>query len=144
MSCARVFWCARKLKLHVLLTVVPTAKAIMALDSDHNDQVEEIEFVMGMLNSLGVELYGVSLNQVVATFRKTFKIYDRRGKRYLTGEDLERYVADTKRSAIDRKSANHSSRRSVSDLDGVGEGWRDGAVEDEASGSMDPLPLGFV
>ena len=144
MSCARVFWCARKLKLHVLLTVVPTAKAIMALDSDQNNRVEEIEFVMGMLNSLGVELYGVSLNQVVATFRKTFKIYDRRGKRYLTGEDLERYVADTKRSAIDRKSANHSSRRSVSDLDGVGEGWRDGAVEDEASGSMDPLPLGFV
>ena len=141
MSCARVFWCARKLKLHVLLTVVPTAKAIMALDSDHNNRVEEIEFVMGMLNSLGVELYGVSLNQVVATFRKTFKIYDRRGKRYLTGEDLERYVADTKRSAIDRKSADHSSRRSVDDLDGVGKGWRDGAVNDEASGSMDPFEI---
>ena len=75
----------------------------MALDVDGNG-VDEIEFVVGMLQILGVELCGEPLRlDDVRPFRIMFESLDVDSTGKLSKDDLDAYANITEQAAVERK-----------------------------------------
>ena len=124
-------------KLYTLVTVSPTEAQVNSLDADGNGHVTEFEFVVGMIDALGIKFLGKhTLNEVFVAFRCEFAILDRNGDGFLNKDDLAFYKTRIEREASvrnSRRSADRSSRRSLADMTGTGNGQHE-----EAESAADP------
>jgi len=85
----------------------PNREKIMELDRDKRG-VDELEFVVGMLMNLGVELCGQPLTwDDVRPFKLQFKMFDVSKTGKLCEQDLERYSAkiEAVKKAVKKKAA---------------------------------------
>jgi len=101
-------WEKRSLQLQraMLITHPPDRKEIMSLDIN-GDGVDEIEFIMGMLNLLGATLCGEPLGyKDIRPFQILFKRLDVSNSGKLSNQDLEAYVKLTEQEAKHRKDLN--------------------------------------
>ena len=96
---------ARQLKRAALIEEPPQREQIMALDHD-GEGVDQLEFVVGMLQVLGVELCGEPLHWGdVRPFIILFDRLDVSKTRKLSNEDLETYVQLTELAKLERAQA---------------------------------------
>ena len=81
-------------KLFTVMGVSPTQEQLEELDQKGNSdgKLDEIEFVIGMIDLLGVKPLGnCSMCQLAASFRAEFKRLDHNNNKFLTKDDLVLY-----------------------------------------------------
>lgn len=102
-----------QVKRAALITNPPKREQIMALDHD-GEGVDQLEFVIGMMMLLGVELCGEPLKwDDVRPFRITFNKFDVSKTGTLTRDDLEAYVRETeaRKAIMDKKEERKNRKR---------------------------------
>ena len=83
----------------------------MALDRDGKG-VDKLEFVIGMLINLGVQLCGKPLSwDDVRPFMLQFERFDVSQTGHLDSKDLEKYIKHAEKEAVQKQSAAIRRRR---------------------------------
>jgi hypothetical protein len=114
---------SRQLKRAALVERPPQGEQIMALDRDGRG-VDQLEFVVGMLQILGVELCGKPLSWGdVRPFILLFDRLDVSKTRRLTNADLKAYVQLTELAKLERAEAKGHSQANARAQARARSGW---------------------